>query len=162
MHLRLFLTFTFYEISLLLVCYMIFISGALLLLKTDISCAAANCCKQQADTVSTTSPASFSWNNSLLFCHFRFMLTLTEEFANSTRAKGEDNSWFLLKQQIEGTYVLHLVSCIQLASKLSFHYSVRKVKTCSKPAVQFSCKSGTSVAGDVETQLFVYLGESAQ
>lgn len=54
----------------------------------------------------------------------RFMLTLTEEFSNSTRAKGEESSWVLLKQQIEGTYVLRLVSCIQLASKLSFHYSI--------------------------------------
>ncbi|KAJ6660533.1 hypothetical protein lerEdw1_017530 [Lerista edwardsae] len=54
----------------------------------------------------------------------RFMLTLTEEFSNSTRAKGEDSSWVLLKEQIEGTYVLRLVSCIQLASKLSFHYSI--------------------------------------
>ncbi|KAH0626995.1 hypothetical protein JD844_002343 [Phrynosoma platyrhinos] len=54
----------------------------------------------------------------------RFILTLIEEFSNCTRAKGEDSSWASVKQQIEDTYVLRLVSSIQLASKLSFHYSI--------------------------------------
>ncbi|XP_061446817.1 cyclin N-terminal domain-containing protein 1 isoform X3 [Rhineura floridana] len=54
----------------------------------------------------------------------RFMLTLIKELSNFTRAKGEDSNWASMKQQIESTYVLHLVSCIQLASKLSFHYSI--------------------------------------
>ncbi|XP_042327833.1 cyclin N-terminal domain-containing protein 1 [Sceloporus undulatus] len=54
----------------------------------------------------------------------RFMLTLTEEFSNCNRAKGEDNTWASVKQQIEDTYVLRLVSSIQLASKLSFHYRI--------------------------------------
>uniref|UniRef100_A0A8D0BVT8 Cyclin N-terminal domain containing 1 n=1 Tax=Salvator merianae TaxID=96440 RepID=A0A8D0BVT8_SALMN len=54
----------------------------------------------------------------------RFMLTLAEELFNSTRAKAEESHWASLKQQIESTYVLRLVSCVQLASKLSFHYSI--------------------------------------
>ncbi|XP_053115245.1 cyclin N-terminal domain-containing protein 1 isoform X2 [Hemicordylus capensis] len=54
----------------------------------------------------------------------RFMLTLAEELSDSTGGKDEDINWVSVKQQIEGTYVLRLVSCIQLASKLSFHYSI--------------------------------------
>ncbi|XP_008111369.1 cyclin N-terminal domain-containing protein 1 isoform X2 [Anolis carolinensis] len=54
----------------------------------------------------------------------RFMLTLIKELFHCTRAKGEDCSWTSVKQQIEGIYVLRLVSSIQLASKLSFHYSI--------------------------------------
>ncbi|XP_007438801.2 cyclin N-terminal domain-containing protein 1 [Python bivittatus] len=54
----------------------------------------------------------------------RFMLKLLEEFSNFTPGEGEDSSWASLKEHVEGTYVLRLVSCIQLASKLSFHYSI--------------------------------------
>ncbi|XP_053217926.1 cyclin N-terminal domain-containing protein 1 isoform X2 [Podarcis raffonei] len=54
----------------------------------------------------------------------RFMLTLIKEASHLTRAKEEDGKWASVKQQIESTYVLRLVSCIQLASKLSFHYSI--------------------------------------
>nr|XP_020651681.1 cyclin N-terminal domain-containing protein 1 [Pogona vitticeps]XP_020651682.1 cyclin N-terminal domain-containing protein 1 [Pogona vitticeps]XP_020651683.1 cyclin N-terminal domain-containing protein 1 [Pogona vitticeps] len=54
----------------------------------------------------------------------RFMLTLTEEVSNCSRAKEEGSNLDSVKQQIEETYILRLVSCIQLASKLSFHYSI--------------------------------------
>nr|XP_034991660.1 cyclin N-terminal domain-containing protein 1 isoform X2 [Zootoca vivipara] len=54
----------------------------------------------------------------------RFMLTLIKEASHVTRANEEDSKWASVKQQIESTYVLRLVSCIQLASKLSFHYSI--------------------------------------
>ncbi|XP_062988315.1 cyclin N-terminal domain-containing protein 1 [Elgaria multicarinata webbii] len=54
----------------------------------------------------------------------RFMLTLTEDFSNFTRAKVEESSCASVKQQIKGIYVLRLVSSVQIASKLSFHYSI--------------------------------------
>nr|XP_056720704.1 cyclin N-terminal domain-containing protein 1 [Euleptes europaea] len=54
----------------------------------------------------------------------RFMLTLTQEFSISPRTEEEESNWVSMRQQIVDTYVLRLVSCIQLASKLSFHYSI--------------------------------------
>ncbi|XP_054849107.1 cyclin N-terminal domain-containing protein 1 isoform X2 [Eublepharis macularius] len=54
----------------------------------------------------------------------RFMLICTQEVSFSAEAEEEENSWVLVKQRIEDTCVLRLVSCIQLASKLSFHYSI--------------------------------------
>ncbi|KAF7236561.1 Cyclin N-terminal domain-containing protein 1 [Varanus komodoensis] len=54
----------------------------------------------------------------------RFMLTMTEDFSNSTTAKVEDSDWSSVKRQIKGRFMLYLVSSIQLASKLSFHYRI--------------------------------------
>ncbi|KAJ7313414.1 hypothetical protein JRQ81_004762 [Phrynocephalus forsythii] len=54
----------------------------------------------------------------------RFLLAFTDQFSRCSRAKGENSNWDSVKEQIEGIYVLRLVSCIQLASKLSFHYSI--------------------------------------
>ncbi|XP_015282258.1 PREDICTED: cyclin N-terminal domain-containing protein 1 [Gekko japonicus] len=54
----------------------------------------------------------------------RFMLTLTQQFSFSTGAEQEESNCVLARQQIVDTCVLRLVSCIQLASKLSFHYSI--------------------------------------
>uniref|UniRef100_A0A8C7DXY6 Cyclin N-terminal domain containing 1 n=1 Tax=Naja naja TaxID=35670 RepID=A0A8C7DXY6_NAJNA len=54
----------------------------------------------------------------------RYILKLLEEFSNLTLGKEEDSSWASLKAQMEDTYMLRLVSCIQLASKFSFHYKI--------------------------------------
>ncbi|XP_026543423.1 cyclin N-terminal domain-containing protein 1 [Notechis scutatus] len=54
----------------------------------------------------------------------RYTLKLLEEFSNLTLGKEEDSSWASLKAQVEDTYILRLVSCIQLASKFSFHYKI--------------------------------------
>ncbi|KAL8175762.1 UNVERIFIED_CONTAM: hypothetical protein K2H54_007204 [Gekko kuhli] len=59
----------------------------------------------------------------------RFMLTLTQQFSFSTGAEEEESSGVSARRQIVDTCVLRLVSCVQLASKLSFHYSVRQFKT---------------------------------
>lgn len=40
------------------------------------------------------------------------------------------SSWSSLKEQIYDTFVLRLVSCIQLASKLSLHYNVSYLNFC--------------------------------
>ncbi|XP_048686001.1 cyclin N-terminal domain-containing protein 1 isoform X1 [Caretta caretta] len=59
----------------------------------------------------------------------RFMIKHVEESYNSTaesrinNEQGEGNIWGTLKAQMCDTFVLRLVSCIQLASKLSFHYN---------------------------------------
>lgn len=39
--------------------------------------------------------------------------------------KKEPQNWKALKEQLSSKFVLRLVSCVQLASKLSFHYKVR-------------------------------------
>ncbi|CAI5789772.1 Hypothetical predicted protein [Podarcis lilfordi] len=70
----------------------------------------------------------------------RFMLTLIKEASHLTRAKEEDSKWVSVKQQIEGTYVLRLVSCIQLASKLSFHYS-GEVSASERRSHAIGCRS---------------------
>lgn len=50
---------------------------------------------------------------------------------NSRNAKGRDqgqrSSWSSVRDQIANTFVLRLVSCVQLASKLSLHYSVSQL-----------------------------------
>ncbi|XP_048374328.1 cyclin N-terminal domain-containing protein 1 [Sphaerodactylus townsendi] len=53
----------------------------------------------------------------------RFMLMVIQEFSISPRAEDDESNWVSLRKQIGDTYVLRLVSCIQLASKISFHYS---------------------------------------
>ncbi|XP_060111500.1 cyclin N-terminal domain-containing protein 1 [Heteronotia binoei] len=54
----------------------------------------------------------------------RFMLTLTQEFSFSTGAEDKESNCVFARQQMVDTCVLRLISCIQLASKLSFHYSI--------------------------------------
>ncbi|XP_070582858.1 cyclin N-terminal domain-containing protein 1 [Erythrolamprus reginae] len=54
----------------------------------------------------------------------RYMIKILEEFSNLTLGKEEDSNWVSLKVQMENTYMLRLVSCIQLASKLSFYYKI--------------------------------------
>lgn len=41
------------------------------------------------------------------------------------RDKTESQTWRALKEQLFNKFILRLVSCVQLASKLSFHYKVR-------------------------------------
>ncbi|KAM9520632.1 cyclin N-terminal domain-containing protein 1 isoform 3-T3 [Guaruba guarouba] len=57
----------------------------------------------------------------------RFMTKQVEQMAKSSRKhceQGGGSSWSSLEEQIYNTFVLRLVSCIQLASKLSLHYNV--------------------------------------
>ncbi|XP_019361180.1 PREDICTED: cyclin N-terminal domain-containing protein 1 isoform X2 [Gavialis gangeticus] len=60
----------------------------------------------------------------------RFMIKQVQEMYNSTKESGESSeqgyshSWNSLKAQMHNTFMLRLASCIQLASKLSFHYSI--------------------------------------
>lgn len=64
------------------------------------------------------------------FC--RFMIKQVEQICKCSRdnvrsQEQEGSSWSSLKDQICDTFVLRLVSCIQLASKLSLHYNVRQL-----------------------------------
>ncbi|XP_054252821.1 cyclin N-terminal domain-containing protein 1 [Indicator indicator] len=60
----------------------------------------------------------------------RFMIKQVEQVCKSSRdnvrshEQGEGSSWSSLKDQICNTFVLRLVSCVQLASKLSLHYDI--------------------------------------
>lgn len=62
------------------------------------------------------------------FC--RFMIKQVEQICKSSREnirsreQGQGSAWSSLKDQIYSTFVLRLVSCVQLASKLSLHYNV--------------------------------------
>ncbi|XP_005310143.2 cyclin N-terminal domain-containing protein 1 [Chrysemys picta bellii] len=68
----------------------------------------------------------------------RFMIKHVEESYNSTKKsrtnneQGEGNIWGTSKAQMCDTFVLRLVSCIQLASKLSFHYNIINNNTVLK------------------------------
>ncbi|XP_074835343.1 cyclin N-terminal domain-containing protein 1 [Carettochelys insculpta] len=68
----------------------------------------------------------------------RFMIKHVEEIYDSIRAsrinseQGDGNTWSALKAQICDTFVLRVVSCIQLASKLSFHYNIINNNTVLK------------------------------
>uniref|UniRef100_A0A8C8RCY9 Cyclin N-terminal domain containing 1 n=1 Tax=Pelusios castaneus TaxID=367368 RepID=A0A8C8RCY9_9SAUR len=67
----------------------------------------------------------------------RFMIKHVEALYSTTREsktsnEQEDNSWATLKAQICDALVLRLVSCIQLASKLSFHYTLINNNTVLK------------------------------
>ncbi|XP_027520639.1 cyclin N-terminal domain-containing protein 1 isoform X1 [Corapipo altera] len=59
----------------------------------------------------------------------RFMIKQLEQLWESSSgsvkggAQGQGSSWSSVRDQIVSTFVLRLVSCIQLASKLSLHYS---------------------------------------
>ncbi|NXU80314.1 CNTD1 protein, partial [Oreotrochilus melanogaster] len=60
----------------------------------------------------------------------RFMIKQVEQICNSSREKvkscegGGGSSWSSQEDQIYETFVLRLVSCVQLASKLSLHYNI--------------------------------------
>ncbi|NXX76509.1 CNTD1 protein, partial [Urocolius indicus] len=59
----------------------------------------------------------------------RFMIKQVEQMCKSSGeeaksfGQGQGSSWNSLKDQIYNTFVLRLVSCVQLASKLSLHYN---------------------------------------
>ncbi|KFV40431.1 Cyclin N-terminal domain-containing protein 1, partial [Tyto alba] len=59
------------------------------------------------------------------FC--RFMIKQVEQICKSSRGnheQGQGSSWSSLSNQIHDTFVLRLVSCVQLASKVSLHYNI--------------------------------------
>lgn len=45
--------------------------------------------------------------------------------------QGQRSSWSSVREQITNTFVLRLVSCVQLASKLSLHYNVSQLSLSS-------------------------------
>ncbi|XP_063260029.1 cyclin N-terminal domain-containing protein 1 isoform X2 [Prinia subflava] len=58
----------------------------------------------------------------------RFMIKQVEQMCDDRgnakgREQGQRSSWSSVRDQIASTFVLRLVSCVQLASKLSLHYS---------------------------------------
>ncbi|XP_058713894.1 cyclin N-terminal domain-containing protein 1 isoform X2 [Poecile atricapillus] len=58
----------------------------------------------------------------------RFMIKQVEQMCGDRgnakgRGQGQKSSWSSVRDQIVNTFVLRLVSCVQLASKLSLHYS---------------------------------------
>ncbi|XP_021031902.1 cyclin N-terminal domain-containing protein 1 isoform X1 [Mus caroli] len=59
----------------------------------------------------------------------RFMLKQAEDICRQAtlQLRGKDTelqSWRALKEQLVNKFILRLVSCVQLASKLSFHYKI--------------------------------------
>ncbi|NXL46413.1 CNTD1 protein, partial [Podilymbus podiceps] len=64
----------------------------------------------------------------------RFMIKQVEQICKSSREniKGRGSSWNSLKDEIHNTFVLRLVSCIQIASKLSLHYNIVNSDTALK------------------------------
>ncbi|NWX14057.1 CNTD1 protein, partial [Aegotheles bennettii] len=68
----------------------------------------------------------------------RFMIKQLEQMCESSRenvkghGQGPGNSWSSQKAQIHDTFILRLVSCVQLASKLSLHYNVVNSDTALK------------------------------
>lgn len=60
---------------------------------------------------------------------YRFMVKQAENICRQAtaqlREKTEPQNWKALKEQLSNKFILRLVSCVQLASKLSFHYKVR-------------------------------------
>ena len=60
---------------------------------------------------------------------YRFMVKQAENICRQAtvqlREKTEPQNWRALKEQLFNKFILRLVSCVQLASKLSFHYKVR-------------------------------------
>lgn len=68
-------------------------------------------------------------NRFLSRCGFcRFMIKQIEQISSGEKVKscdqGHSSSCPSLQDQIHDTFVLRLVSCVQLASKLSLHYNV--------------------------------------
>ncbi|KFQ94568.1 Cyclin N-terminal domain-containing protein 1, partial [Nipponia nippon] len=70
------------------------------------------------------------------FC--RFLIKQVEQICKSSGEnvksceQGQGSSWSALKDQIYDTFVLRLVSCVQLASKLSLHYNIVNSDTALK------------------------------
>ncbi|KFZ48422.1 Cyclin N-terminal domain-containing protein 1, partial [Antrostomus carolinensis] len=70
------------------------------------------------------------------FC--RFMIKQVEPICKSSREniksheEGRGSSWSSLRDQLHSTFVLRLVSCVQLASKLSSHYNIVNSDTALK------------------------------
>ncbi|KAM9215129.1 cyclin N-terminal domain-containing protein 1 [Leptosomus discolor] len=68
----------------------------------------------------------------------RFMIKQVEQICNSSREnvrsgeRGQGSSRSSLQDQIYSTFVLRLVSCVQLASKLSLHYNIVNSDTALK------------------------------
>ncbi|NXX20145.1 CNTD1 protein, partial [Podargus strigoides] len=68
----------------------------------------------------------------------RFMIKQLEQISESSREnvkshkQGQGSSWSSLKDQIYDTFVLRIVSCIQIASKLSLHYNIVNNDTALK------------------------------
>lgn len=60
---------------------------------------------------------------------FRFMVKQAENICRQATIQLRDKTvlqnWRALKEQLFNKFILRLVSCVQLASKLSFHYKVR-------------------------------------
>ncbi|XP_036739151.1 cyclin N-terminal domain-containing protein 1 [Manis pentadactyla] len=58
----------------------------------------------------------------------RFMIKQAESICRQAtiqlRDKTESQTWRALKEQLFNKFILRLVSCVQLASKLSFHYKI--------------------------------------
>ncbi|KAM5309507.1 cyclin N-terminal domain-containing protein 1 isoform 1-T1 [Glossophaga mutica] len=58
----------------------------------------------------------------------RFMVKQAENICRQAtiqlRDKTEPRNWRVLKEQLFNKFILRLVSCVQLASKLSFHYKI--------------------------------------
>nr|KAF6455421.1 cyclin N-terminal domain containing 1 [Rousettus aegyptiacus] len=58
----------------------------------------------------------------------RFMVKQAENICRQAttqlREKTEPQNWRALKEQLFNKFILRLVSCVQLASKLSFHYKI--------------------------------------
>ncbi|NXR32496.1 CNTD1 protein, partial [Zosterops hypoxanthus] len=68
----------------------------------------------------------------------RFMIKQVEQMCgdggnSKGRDQGQRSSWSSVREQITNTFVLRLVSCVQLASKLSLHYN----KVTSDTALKF-------------------------
>ncbi|NXN99388.1 CNTD1 protein, partial [Rhinopomastus cyanomelas] len=65
----------------------------------------------------------------------RFMIKQVAQISKSSREnaksheQGQGSSWSSLEDQIRSTFVLRLVSCVQLASKLSLHYNIVNTDT---------------------------------
>ncbi|NXC46112.1 CNTD1 protein, partial [Penelope pileata] len=64
----------------------------------------------------------------------RFMMKQVEHMCESPResTNSSQQGWSSLREQLCDTFVLRLVSCIQLASKLSLHYNVVNSNTALK------------------------------
>ena len=66
---------------------------------------------------------------SILFFTYSFMVKQAENICQQAtiqpRTKTELQNWRALKEQLFNKFILRLVSCVQQASKLSFHYKVR-------------------------------------
>ncbi|XP_056218605.1 cyclin N-terminal domain-containing protein 1 [Falco biarmicus] len=65
----------------------------------------------------------------------RFMIKQVEQISREnvqSCEQGQGSSWSSLKDQIDDTFVLRLVSCVQLASKLSLHYNIVNNDTAVK------------------------------